>query len=152
MERKGIYIPMSSLLIREFSLLSAVLYFFALTIPNIATIISVIISLCVLEMIISILLDNKLQIGYKIFIISILVVSCIFVLYGLYFSDEYAQYNSFIIKIGSCLTCGGLLLYGLVGLFLKKRSNDKDNVNETKLHFVDFSCVLVLFLTVFANL
>lgn len=152
MKRNDICIPKSSLLLRELSLLSAVLYFFAFTIPSLNIIISIIIFLCIFNIIASIVLDRELRKCYKLFIISVLMAMYFFVLYGLFWGETYAQINSLITKVGLCLACGGLLLYGLVGLFLSKHNSDVRNGNKEKIHFVDLSCIMVLLVTILANL
>lgn len=152
MKRNDICIPKSSLLLRELSLLSAVLYFFAFTIPSLNIIISIIIFLCILNIIASIVLDRELRKCYKLFIISVLMAMYFFVLYGLFWGETYAQINSLITKVGLSLACGGLLLYGLIGLFLSKHNSDVRNGNKEKIHFVDLSCIMVLLVTILANL
>lgn len=153
MERKYIRLPLPSVAVREFSLISAVLYFFAKSIfTNIPHVLSLLIFLSTYIILRTIIADNKYSTCYKVVISSVLIIVLALAMYGIFFSMQFEHINHLITIIGLCIACGSVLIIGLIISILKKRINTAQKGEDVAQRFFDITHILMFYVVVLTNL
>lgn len=152
MKRKSINLPVPSLIIREISLFLSLLYLYAQINPNLLELVGLICVIGLVKMMIPVIVDKEYSIHYKLFVFCILLVVLLLIIYGTFFSANYASLNDVISVVGLGLACGGVVVAGLVSLHFAKRESSIDNEKEIAQRFIDVLHVLVLYAVILINL
>lgn len=152
MERKYVNLPLSSVIIREYSLIWALLYFFAQSQASLAPILVALSLWGIYRMVRMVIADDGYSTCYKAVATCVLVIALTLIIYGLFFRTQGEQINHLITIVGLCITCGSFLVGAIVILFLRKQVITAGKEKDVVQCFFDAAHMLMLYIVVLTNL
>lgn len=152
MERKYVNLPLPSVVIREYSLILALLYFFAQSQASLVPIMAALSLWGIYRMVRMVTADNGYSTCYKAVATCVLVIALTLIIYGLFFRTQGEQINHLITIVGLCIVCGSLLVAAVVILCLRKRIGAAKKDKDIVQCFFDAAHVLMLYVVVLTNL
>lgn len=152
MERKYVKLPLSSIVIREYSLILALSYLFAQHQAKLSIVMGVVIFWGIYRMVKAIISDKGYSTCHKVISTCIIVIALALIIYGLFFNIQNEQVNHLITTIGLCVTCGCFLATGIIIQLLRKRIEAANNSEDVLQSFSDATHILILYIVILVTL
>lgn len=152
-EKKDITLPVASIIIREYSMLLSLLFFFTQSAQySLVPIFTLVSCMGIFRMIQCVCIDKRNSISYRILIFCILMISLLLIIYGNFFKEKLVSINRIIVIVGLSITCGSFFVTSIVLFCLRKRLDAKNKSKYILQSYIDVAHILMLYIVILCNL